>query len=104
MHPSVESAKIATSAASNGRSMGDSGWQSFRFSLALGETMLRLAARQRTMLIEKVPDVANLTLASTFLGQFLGEGPFSVAVAIPGIGAWIVIMVIALVLAEDERP
>lgn len=66
--------------------------------------MLRLTSRQRAILVEKVPDLANLTLASTFLGQFLGEGPFSVAVAVPGIGAWIVMMILDLVLAGDEQP
>jgi hypothetical protein len=30
------------------------------------------------MLIEKVPDLANLILASTFLGQFLTDRPFSI--------------------------
>ena len=40
--------------------------------------MLRLNPRQRDVLIEKMPDVANLVGASTFLGQLLTDRPFSI--------------------------
>ena len=64
--------------------------------------MLRLTARQRTMLIEKVPDVANLTLASTFFGQFLSERPFSAALALGGVGVWTALVVLAFVVAGND--
>jgi hypothetical protein len=55
------------------------------------------------MLVEKVPDLANLTLASSVLGQFLGDGPFSLAVAAPGIGTWAALMSLAFLLAGTEQ-
>jgi hypothetical protein len=54
------------------------------------------------MLVEKVPDLANLTLASSVLGQFLGDAPFSLAVAVPGVGAWAAMMSLAFLLAGRE--
>jgi hypothetical protein len=73
-------------------------------SLALqpGQTMLRLTARQRSMLIEKVPDVANLILASTFLGQLLMERPVSVLLATLGLGIWTTLAIIAFMVAGNE--
>ena len=54
------------------------------------------------VLIEKVPDVANLTLASTFLGQFLSDRPFSVALALTGVGVWTALAVLAFVVAGND--
>jgi hypothetical protein len=66
--------------------------------------MLRLKSRQRNLLIEKVPDVANLTAASTFFGQLLTDRPFSLAVALTGIAASMLLWSGALLLAgENER-
>jgi hypothetical protein len=66
--------------------------------------MLRLKSRQRNLLIEKVPDVANLTAASTFFGQLLTDRPFSLAVALTGIAASMLLWSGALLLAgEDGR-
>jgi hypothetical protein len=66
--------------------------------------MLRLKLRQRDLLIEKVPDVANLTAASTFFGQLLTDRPFSLAVALTGVAASILLWSCALLLAgEDVR-
>ena len=65
--------------------------------------MLRLKPRQRTVLIEKVPDVANLAAGSMFFGQFLTEQPFSLALALLGMAAWAALWIFTLVLAEDEE-
>ena len=64
--------------------------------------MLRLTVRQRTMLTEKVPDVANLTLASTFLGQFLSDRPVSLTLALAGLSAWTALAVLAFVVAGND--
>ena len=64
--------------------------------------MIRLKPRQQTMLIEKVPDFANLTFASTFLGQFLTDRPFSVGLAIVGLGIRTALAVFAFVLAGND--
>lgn len=63
--------------------------------------MLRLTPRRRGMLVEKVPDLANLILASTFLGQFLMDRPFSIGLAGAGFLAWIALAVVAFVIAEN---
>ena len=65
--------------------------------------MLRLNRRQREVLIEKLPDVANLVAASTFLGQFLADRPFSTWLAVGGITASTLLWVVTLLLAEEKR-
>jgi hypothetical protein len=52
------------------------------------------------MLTEKLPDLANLILASTFLGQLLTDRPFSPALASAGLLAWFILAVLAFVVAE----
>ena len=39
--------------------------------------MLRLRSRQRAVMVEKLPDVANLGVGALVFGQFVGEQPFS---------------------------
>jgi len=53
------------------------------------------------MLIEKLPDLANLILASTFLGQFLADRPFSVVLAIAGLISWTALVGVVYVVAEE---
>ena len=64
--------------------------------------MLRLTPRQRTLLIEEIPNVANLVLAATFLGQFLGDRPFSAPLALIGAGLWLALAIAAFVLAAND--
>ena len=52
--------------------------------------MLDLTTEQRHMLIDKLPDAANVALGALVFGQFIGDRPFSTAVAIGGIALWIV--------------
>ena len=54
------------------------------------------------MVMEKVPDLANLILASTFLGQFLTDRPFSAVLAIAGLVIWTGLAVIAFAVAEND--
>ncbi|MGH9253163.1 MAG: hypothetical protein ACRD3C_01195 [Vicinamibacterales bacterium] len=54
------------------------------------------------MLIEKVPDLANLILASTFLGQLLTDRAFSVVLAVAGLVIWAGLAIIAFVVAEND--
>jgi hypothetical protein len=65
--------------------------------------MLRLTARQREALIEKVPDFGNLAAGSMLFGQFLTERPFSLALASAGAATWLALWVFVLVLAQGER-
>ena len=64
--------------------------------------MLRLTPQRRAMLVEKVPDLANLILASTFLGQFLTDHPFSIIPAIVGFLVWAGLAVFAFAVAEHD--
>lgn len=54
------------------------------------------------MLVEKVPDLANLILASTFLGQFLADRPFSVVLAVGGMTIWAGLAILAFAVAEND--
>jgi len=65
--------------------------------------MLRLGERQREVLIEKWPDLANLAMGGLVFGQFLSDEPFSLSVAIGGFAIWIVVMLFVLTLAGGPR-
>jgi hypothetical protein len=73
-----------------------------QFSLSFRATMLSLTPRRRTMLADKVPDLLNLILASTFLAQFLMDRPFSVVLAIVGFAIWAGFAVLAFVVADND--
>jgi hypothetical protein len=53
------------------------------------------------MLIDKLPDAANLALGGLVFGQFLGDRPFSVAVAVLGIVTWAALLGGAFVLGGE---
>jgi hypothetical protein len=65
--------------------------------------MLRLKPKQREVLVDKVPDVANLVAASTFFGQFLMDRPFSAWLAVGGITTSMLLWIATLLLAEEKR-
>ena len=64
--------------------------------------MLKLKALQRQMLVDKLPDVANLVVGALFLGQFLSDRPFSQILALFGVAAWMALMGFALTIAGTE--
>jgi len=53
------------------------------------------------MLMDKVPDAANLAAGALFFGQFLNERPFSPTLARAGLGLWIALTAWAIVLASE---
>ena len=63
-------------------------------------TMLRWNVGQRRVLVDKLPDAANLVVGALFVGQFLGGRPFSLTLALSGIAVWVVLMGFALVVAR----
>jgi hypothetical protein len=65
--------------------------------------MVRLGQRQREILIEKAPDMANALAVSTLVGQFLTDRPYSITLAMVGSGAWVALWVLTFVLAKDEQ-
>ena len=68
-------------------------------------TMLRLKARQRAVLSDKLPDAANVFLAGFVVGQGFSNRPFSLLLALLGVVEWVVLMASAIVVAarENER-
>ena len=66
--------------------------------------MLRLRPRQRTVLLEKLPDVANLGVGALLFGQFVSNQPFSLRLALSGGVIWMAFMAITRSIArEDEQ-
>lgn len=65
-------------------------------------TMLRLTRRRREVLVDKVPDTANVALAALVFGQFLGERPYSLAVGLVGLAIWSALIVITMLVTEDR--
>ena len=64
--------------------------------------MLALANRQREMLVDKLPDAANVGAGALFFGQFLGEGSFSPLRAAAGVGLWLFLMFCSFELARGK--
>jgi hypothetical protein len=55
------------------------------------------------MLIDKLPDAANLALGALVFGQFVGDGPFSFPVAALGTVTWAVLLACAFVLGGEPE-
>lgn len=65
--------------------------------------MLLLNQAQRAMLVDKVPDLANLAVGALFFGQFLGDRPFSFTVALCGVGMWGMLIAWTIVIASERN-
>ena len=64
--------------------------------------MVILNQRQRAVLLDKVPDAANLAVGALFFGQFLADRPFSFALALWGAGIWLGLFCWVTVLASER--
>ena len=64
--------------------------------------MLRLKATQRSVIVEKLPDLANLVAAILVFGQFVGDEPTSVWLVMAGIAIWVTIACATLLIAGDD--
>ncbi len=60
--------------------------------------MVGLTTEPRGMLVDKLPDAANLALGALVFGQYLGDKPFSIGIAILGIVTWAGLLGYAFVL------
>ena len=65
--------------------------------------MLQLTNRQRTVLIEHLPDAANVAVGGMFFGQFVADRPFSWVVALTGLVLWTTLVTLSLFLARRDR-
>ena len=61
--------------------------------------MLRLKPRQREVLVDKFPDLANVGAGLFVFGQFVGQQPPSMFLLGVGVAAWAVLIIIALMVA-----
>lgn len=65
--------------------------------------MLGLNETQRTVLIEKVPDIANVAAGALIFGQSLGQEPFSPGLALVGVTVWLILMACVIALAKGDN-
>lgn len=64
--------------------------------------MLRLKPSQRAVIVEKLPDLANLFIGVLVLGQFVGEEPVSVWRMVAGPSFWVGLAGTTLLIAGGE--
>jgi hypothetical protein len=55
------------------------------------------------MLIDKLPDAANLALGALVFGQFLQDRPFSRQLATAGVAVWLGLLAWALLLGREGQ-
>ena len=65
--------------------------------------MLELSLNQRRLLAETLRDIANFAAAALIFGQFVGERPFSVWLALLGVTLWGSFVTLAVALAGRKK-
>jgi len=65
--------------------------------------MVGLTTEQRRMLIDKLPDAANLALGALVFGQFLQDRLFSRQLAAAGVAVWLGLLAWALLLGRESQ-
>jgi len=61
--------------------------------------MLELKRDQRAMLVDKLPDIANIAAGGMVFGQFLAANPLSVVAMLCGAGIWAFLLWCSFALA-----
>jgi hypothetical protein len=64
--------------------------------------MLRLKSTQRAVLVDKVPDMANIVAGAIVIGFAVGEPRLSWPVFIGGIAFWAAAIMFVLAIAENK--
>ena len=67
------------------------------------KSMIRLTRDERAVLLDKVPDLANLAAGTAVFGQLLRDEPFSLALASGGFALWAALMTITFIVARIDR-
>lgn len=65
--------------------------------------MLDLSSDQRRLLLDKVPDIANLVAAGLVFGQLLAPASFSMPIAVFGGSLWIALFGWMMFIARKRR-
>ena len=65
--------------------------------------MVELSEEQRRVVVDKLPDMANVAAGAMVFGQFIGDQPFSITVAAAGVAAWIALGGIVFLLTRRRE-
>ena len=65
--------------------------------------MLRLKPRQRAVIVEKLPDLANIIAGVFVVGQFVGEEPASISLVMAGAAIWAGLAGVTLLMAGGNH-
>ena len=66
--------------------------------------MLELNDEQRRIIVDKVPDMANVAAGAMVFGQFLADRPFSLMLGVAGAAGWLVVAGWTLYLTRRRKP
>ena len=66
-------------------------------------TMLRLTARQRAVLADKVPDVTNIILGALAIGVFVDAPGTSWRILAVGLAVWTCVLGFAVVISKGGK-
>ena len=65
--------------------------------------MIELNGRQRTVLINTLPQTANVAAGGLLFGQFVGSRQFSMVLALVGLVAWAALIGWSMFLARRNQ-
>ena len=65
--------------------------------------MVELSEAQRRVVVDKLPDMANVAAGAMVFGQFLADRPFSIVLAAGGIISWLALGAYTLFLARGRK-
>lgn len=64
--------------------------------------MLRLTSRRRTVLVETLRELANLSAGALVLGRFVSGQSMSLWLLLAGAGIWLLLVGMALLVAGEQ--
>jgi hypothetical protein len=65
--------------------------------------MVRLTPAQRRVIVDKVPDLANIGAGVFIFWQFVGQQPASWRLFLVGLLVWVGVMVAAVLISGGKR-
>lgn len=65
--------------------------------------MLRLTARLRELLAEKLLDAGNVIAGAMLFGQFITDRPFSPGIALVGLALWALFTFVAIFTWKETK-
>ncbi len=65
--------------------------------------MVRLKPAQRRVLVDKVPDLANIGAGLFVFAQFIGGQPASLSLLLIGLAMWAAVLGVVTMIAGEEE-